>query len=482
MKSLLGALLFLVLSPVSFAQSPKKIAAEKYPSLLWEITGNGLRKPSYLFGTMHVSNKMVFNLSDSFYLGIKNAQIVALETNPGTWQEDFSKYDLEGEGMRSNLGHYSGKGYGSTPQDYLSIRTLQLQPFEKGMEAALYSNPSTINSFLYRSNAEGAADFEEDTYLDLHIYQAGRKLGKKLCGVEDFHGSMKLVKEAYQDAAKEKKKNRGFDYDEDFSYARMEEAYRTGNLDLLDTINKVNSQSAAFDEKFLYKRNDIQAASIDSILKTGSTLFAGVGAAHLPGERGVIEILRRQGYKLRPIKMKERDSNHKESIERTRVPVQFFQQAAEDGTYRVMVPGRLYSFGRSSEGFEMKQYADMTNGSYYIVTRLTTNAAILGLSEIEVQRKLDSVLYENIPGKILQKKSILRNGYRGYDITNRTRRGDIQRYNIFITPFELLIFKMSGTGNYVRLGSEAEQFFSSIQLKEQKPEWKRWSPSYGGFE
>ena len=50
------------------------------------------------------------------------------------------------------------------------------------------------------------------------------------------------------------------------------------------------------------------------------------------------------------------------------------------------------------------------------------------------------------------------------NIINKTRRGDIQRYNIFETPFEIFIFKMSGNGNYVE-GDEAEKFFHSIELK-----------------
>lgn len=480
MKNLLCAcVLFLSFSCIA---QPGKSRAEKYPSLFWEITGKGLQKPSYLFGTMHVSNKMVFHLSDSFYLGIKNAQIVALETNPGTWQEDYSRYDIDVEGLRQNLNRYfTSQTNEATPQDFLTINTLKLTSFEKAMEAALYSNPSILNSFLYRSNSEMASDFEEDTYLDLHIFQTGRKLGKKVCGVENFDVSMQLVKEAYADAAKEKKKRRRGGYDDEFSYSRLEEAYRTGNLDLLDTINKVNSQSAAFDEKFLYKRNEIQAASIDSIIKTGVSLFVGVGAAHLPGERGVIELLRKAGYSLRPIRMKERDRYHKESIEKIRVPVQFTRQVAEDGFYSVLVPGKLYSFGKGVDGVEMKQFADMINGSYYMVTRIFTNAPLLGLSEAQVQKKLDSVMYENIPGKILVKKAIVKNGYRGYDLTNRTRRGDRQRYNIFVTPFEILLFKMSGNSDYVSLGTEADRFFGSIQLKETKQEWKAWSPSYGGF-
>jgi uncharacterized protein YbaP (TraB family) len=82
-KLFTAALYFLFLFSFVSAQQPK---TEKYPSLLWEITGNGLSKPSYLFGTMHVSNKMVFHLSDSFYHAIKSTDAVALELNPDLWQ------------------------------------------------------------------------------------------------------------------------------------------------------------------------------------------------------------------------------------------------------------------------------------------------------------------------------------------------------------------------------------------------------------
>jgi len=470
---------FLILTSVSFSQKTK-IPAKNYPSLLWEITGKGLNKPSYLFGTMHVSSKMVFHLSDSFYLGIRNAEVVALETDMGTWQDDFSRYDLEGNGY--NYDYNLRRGFDG-PGDYLTIGTLQFPPYEKLIEMSLYSSPAMINSFLYRTNSDKAVDFEEDTYLDMHIYQAGKKWGKKVCGVENFDRSMELMKEAYVDASKEKvKKERSFDYDGDFSYSKLEDAYRTGNLDLLDTINKVNSTSAAFDEKFLYKRNEIQANSIDSIIKTGQSLFVGVGAAHLPGQRGVIELLRRQGYTLRPIKIAERDSRHKNELEKIRVPVQFSKQTSPDGFVSVDMPGKLYDFNTAYGIVDQEQFADMSNGAYYMLTRINTNSILWGHSEEMVLDKIDSVIYENIPGKILNKQPITRNGYKGFEVTNRTRRGDFQRYNIFVTPFEVILFKMSGNEDYVKDGTEANQFFNSIQFNNYKTEWKKWSPSFGGFE
>src|SRR6218665_439753 len=478
-----AVLLLLCIPAVLFAQS--KMKTRNYPSLLWEISGNGMRKPSYLFGTMHVSSKLAFHLADSFYIGIRNADVVALETNPESWQEDMSKYDL---GDRNEYGRYRMNYSGDQgPDDYLHMSTLRFYKYDSKIERALYSNPSTINNLLYRSYGNASSDFEEDTYLDMYIYQCGKKWGKKVAGVEKYGESMKLMEEAYRDAARDKnKKDRSYDREEGYSSGKLQEAYRTGNLDWLDSINRYNSFSEAFDEKFLYRRNEIQAGSIDSILRSGKSLFVGVGAAHLPGSRGVIEILRKAGYRLRPVKMGARDSQHKNQVEKLRVPVVFSTQTADDGFFKVDIPGKFYKFGEEPN-MDQRQYADMANGSYYMVSRIMTNAWMWGHSTDRVRKIVDSLLYENVPGKIIRKTAIIRNGYHGIDLVNKTRRGDIQRYNIFTTPFEVIIFKMSGTGEYVTLGEEAQRFFNSIQLKEYRTgeaaisNWKKYSPPYGGF-
>jgi uncharacterized protein YbaP (TraB family) len=355
-------ILLTLLPYLLLAQPPVK--KKKYPSLLWEISGNGLKKSSYLFGTMHVSSKMAFHLADSFYIGLRNADMVALETNPESWQEDMSKYDLENKDVDNYDFGYRYNGYLSSPDDYLSISTLRFYRYDKKIERSLYSNPSTINNLLYRSYGNESSDFEEDTYLDMYIYQCGKKWGKKVAGVEKYGESMKLMAEAYRDAAKDRnRKERSFDSEDGYSAGNLQEAYRTGNLDWLDSINRYNSFSSAFDEKFLYRRNEIQASSIDSILKTHQSLFVGVGAAHLPGQRGVIEMLRDKGYTVRPVKMGERDSQHKNLVEKIRVPVVFNTQSVAEGMYKVDIPGKFYKFGDEAS-LEQWQYADMAKGSY----------------------------------------------------------------------------------------------------------------------
>ncbi len=189
---MMRTLVFLITCLSFFStEAQLKISNKKYPSLLWEITGNGMKKPSYLIGTMHVSSKLAFNLPDSFYIAVKNAQVVALETSPETWQEDMSKYDLGESGYGSSGSAYTS--YLSIPNDFLSIKTLKFYKYDTKIERSLYSNPSTINSLLYRTYGNESSDFEEDTYLDMYIFQCGKKWGKKVTGVEDYGQSMKLM-------------------------------------------------------------------------------------------------------------------------------------------------------------------------------------------------------------------------------------------------------------------------------------------------
>ncbi len=450
----------------------QKNIVNKYPSLFWEITGNGLKKPSYLFGTMHVSNKMVFNLSDSFYLAIKSIDAVALELNPDIWQGKMVRL----EETKENYANYI-KPAG---EDLLTESSFRLKKYEEELKAALSTEPMVVNSLLYRTY-KAKEDFEEDTFLDLYIFQTGKKLGKRSAGVEDFNETEKIVLQAYADMATEKKK-KVVDTDGesmgDIS-KKIQDAYRRGDLDLMDSLDIMTEKSAAFREKFLYLRNEVQANSIDTILKK-SNLFVGVGAAHLPGQRGIIELLRKKGYLLRPIKMTDRDTEKKEETDKLKVPVTFTTRVAADSFYSVDMPGPLFKMSEDMQQLDRRQFSDMSNGSYYLVTRVKTHAAFLGQDESIVINKIDSLLYENIPGKIVKKTMITRDGYKGFDITNRTRRGDLQRYNIFIMPFEVLIFKMAGKENYVD-GSEANQFFSSVHLKHITTERAEFTPVQGGF-
>src|SRR4051812_44122126 len=378
---------------------------KKYPSLLWEISGNGLKKPSYLFGTMHVSDKLAFHLGDSFYTAIKSADVVALETNPESWQDDYSQSVFFRGGSNRRGGASLANLYAANrwewPSDHMRIISFAIDRYEEAIKAALAVEPSMINGMLYRTYGQRSEDFEEDTFLDMYIFQTGKKLGKRVSGVENFQESERLVMEAYKAMLRDQnKKRRSYDYEGMMTNPKkVEDAYRKGDLDLLDSLESMTVFSDAFQEKFLYKRNEIQANSIDSIIQKMS-LFVGVGAAHLPGKRGVIELLRQKGYTMRPVRMDDRNSLQKETVDRIRINAPFTTQTGDDGFYTVSIPGRKFYRFTDWNGMDVVQYADLVNGAYYMVNRIKTNSLSWGHGSEQVLKKTDSLLYKNIPGKI----------------------------------------------------------------------------------
>ena len=451
-----------------------KTPAKKYPSILWEITGKGAQKPSYLFGTMHVSNKMVFNLGDSFYHAIESAERVGLELDPGYWQEHFSK---KGDGeMGSVYSMFSGMDPGNENRS-LTKYIFSIDAQEKRIERTMAMEPTMINSLLYRKS-EYNQDQEEDTYLDMYLYQICNKLNKQIVGLEIIDTSERLMKEATL-AMRDEKRTTSYDENGYASISKIEDAYKKGDLDLLDSLERIQMPSKKYRAIFLDYRNEIQARGIDSVIKLRKTIFAGVGCAHLPGENGVIEILRKMGYKLRPVKMNERNSTEKDRIDKIRFPVKFATQYSADSVVKADIPGKWYRFEKSGN---VLQYADLANGSYYMLGRVPTEALFQGLSTADVLRKVDSMLYENIPGKIISKTAIEKDGYKGFDITNRTRRGDAQHYQIIVTPFEVIMAKMSGSMDYVLEGTEAASFFKSVSIKKlEQTEPLRFTPAWGAF-
>ncbi|MEZ4966134.1 MAG: TraB/GumN family protein [Saprospiraceae bacterium] len=460
---------------------PAQNKSEKLTGLLWEISGNGITKPGYLYGTMHVSEKLVFNLSDSFFTALKYVDMVALETDHDAWQEftdDLSGDDDDVLSLRNPYAYYSGRNYN---QNLYNESFNFESPDNDLLGAMLSSKPMMTNEFLYRSNMY-RQEYEEDTYLDLFIFQAGKKLGKEVIGLETLEGSYEAAMRAQIPDDDDKKANnyyRGGYFDP----SKMEEAYRNQDLSLLDSLNKLSSPGKNFQRWMLDERNIIMANRIDSILQSGTSLFSAVGAAHLPGETGVIWLLREKGYQVRAVKFTANNGNQdKESIEKMRFPVHFDKQWSKDSLWSADAPGRFYPTA-SYKGFEQHLCADMNNGAFYAVYRLKTFGWWTGQSPEYVAERLDSILYEKIPGKI-QDRTRLETPFPGHQVTTRTRRGDVQRYKIYVTPFEVIMFTTGGNGDYA-LGEEADRFMNSIQfletVKTAEHQPTVLQPEHGGF-
>ncbi|TNE80551.1 MAG: TraB/GumN family protein [Bacteroidetes bacterium] len=448
----------------------------KYQGLLWEISGNGLQKPSYLYGTMHVSRKLAFHLGDSFFLALQNSEVVGLETTPDTWLDDMIRYDQFYSVLSlAKDDYYSGYGrYNSfTPDKTYSVELSDI----KEVNDMLRRDPRLINSFMFRKSSS-SDNFEEETYLDLYIFRVGKKLGKKVIPVEDFAESEALVEIAqdreYGDKDDVIEGYEDIEIESRYKFFEMfEDAYRRGDLDMLDSLNKMSNPSKKYNKYMLWIRNANMVRTMDTIMPNQS-MFVGVGAAHLPGKEGVIELLRKKGYTVRPVSYTGRSEKLKDKIDKIEIDIPFSSFTSSDGMISLEVPGKMTEFPYQN-GDKQSIATDMVNGHYYIVSRMEHHASWFGMSDDFVLKRVDSLLFENIPGKILKKKEISLDGYKGLDIENKTKRGDYQRYQIFVTPNEVVVVKLAGSGEYAK-SKKADRFFKSIRLKKKEEGWKSFTP------
>lgn len=436
---------------------------DKYQSLLWEIKSPDLEEPSYLYGTMHVSSKLAFHLTDDFFENLEKVDIVALESDPTQWLSETEQ--LDDQPMLNTRRFY---------------RQFQHKVLDKyGLAEQLATDHTMINSLLYRSNS-AMQDFQEDTYLDMFIFQAGSRFNKPILGLEDFKESRDLVTKAYskevvkaspplwlQDLLKEK------NYD-----IILSDSYRNNDLDMIDSLN-FGFNTEHYLEHMLYKRNDNMVEVYDSVIQSGKTIFAGVGAAHLPGPKGMIEAFRKKGYEVTPVfgKWTEKGKKAKANIEAKRVKRAFRPFKSSDGFIEFHSPAKVHEV--SFYGKTMYLAPDLTNGSYVAVSRMKLNHFANIKTEDELAFKdIDKILIEYIPGEIKSKTEIERNGIPGLNILSQTKRGDYHRYNIFKTPLEFIVIKMIGKNGDVNTYSD--ELFDSIVFNYKNKE-TTVEPLQGGF-
>lgn len=263
--------------------------AGKYQSLLWEISGNGLEQASYLYGTIHIQDQRVFELRKETKEALKSAKICALELNfdsinPMALMQHM--YMENGMTLQQLL----------TPEDYKLVAAYVRDSAGMPLMFLERVHPIMLMSVLQTK------DFKQDqeNALDLYIGKEAKKQGACVVGLEKMEEQIAVFKsvpakkqgEMLVEFVKEGSKIDGMSMED------MLEAYVNEDLDrLMEMTESVgeDSESKVFEEAFLVDRNKIMVERSIPLMQENTTFIA-VGAAHLPGEDGIIELLRKEGY------------------------------------------------------------------------------------------------------------------------------------------------------------------------------------------
>lgn len=446
-------LLFVLLAFSLFGQE------KKYQSLLWEVSGNGLAKKSYIYGTMHLSDKVTYHLSDAFFKHLMEADMVANESNPETWKELDEMINIQ-----ENYGKFYSSFY-------------RFPVNKNNLKEIFNFNSFALNNLLYRTN-DYRKEYQEETYLDMFIHQTAKKYNKQTPSLEDVKVAYALVAKTqveYEAPDEEKIQKLNKLLKNKSMEDAMTDYYREKNLDDLDALYSL-ILPRNYLEALLIERNRIFVKSMDSLMKKGS-LFAAMGAAHIPGDEGVVNMLRLKGYTVKPITSNYTDvgKNVKKKIDNLFIKPTLKIHTSDDGMIKLPMKDLVLN---QNDGFNSP---DLTNGGYINVKRTNLFDFLQKDKNKFNHKQLDSLFFENIPGNIEDKKWVeVSKNLKYYDIKNTTKSNNTQRHRFYITPLEIITISMTGNGNYSK--NFNEEVFNGIQIKDVFDKWDVFQNEKNSFE
>lgn len=283
---LLGLVL---LSQLSFTQE----ITEK--ALLWEISGKGLEKPSYLFGTIHIACKGEVNITPEIDRAFNATEKLMLEID----MDDPT-------GMMKLMGILMSADGVTVEQKLGEERAAKVNSFLKDkMGTSLDAvNGMSLQALLIQMTLAGL-DCPNDPGYDIALLQKAMMLQKEVLGLESVDKQIEVLFSQTDEDAIQAMMHIVDHFDEVVKQTSdMVEAYKNSEVEKLYQITKEGFESegsmGSDIKEFLDDRNIAWIPVIENQIHQTPTFIA-CGAAHLAGGNGVINLLKKQGYTLKAI-------------------------------------------------------------------------------------------------------------------------------------------------------------------------------------
>lgn len=448
-------ILFIAIS--SSAQQPKPVY-----NLLWRISGKGLSKPSYLFGTMHVKDKRVFNFSDSVMLAIQKCNFFALEVHPDTMVQKLFN-TLQKQDTTHDLHKMLSE------KDYAALS----KKFEEknGYKMRDNINPLLAESLLKKSDNKPG---DKESFIDAFLYGIARTMDKTIYGLENTSQQFdKLIGSPDEIKARLLGLLETGAGEEDSE--EMIRIYSTGNL---ENITNYITEDALADSE-LVARNKVMVNSIINNMNKGS-LFSAVGVAHLPGDEGIISQLRKAGYTLTPVTATFTGLANKYHIDYDRM--KWVIHTDYEMGYSLEFPSAPIQTNVYAN-LSTWIYPDIANENFYGVYVLPKGTKTDPANREKVISKLLQNFTNNKTDRILSKKNTMVNGLPCTDVVMKTRNG-YQRSALFVNNNILYYIYM---GNHLKSiqSAYANRFFNSFKsfkpVEKTEREWITFNNDTAAF-
>ena len=270
-------------------------AQKKNPNntLLWEISGKELNKPSYLFGTYHFADKGFVDTMDVVNQKLAAADVIvgevimdqsmALKLMPFMMMKNNTLAQLLNEKEYQLVNAYLKKLGNYNIKMFNTFTPMALQTFIIQITA-----PKTFTA--------------TNPAIDQYFQDYGKEKKKALVGLETiedqgkalFSSSLQRQKDMLIKYVKQEKKNKK-------AAEKLYKDYINQNLTATEkTFAKLDDFTPEEADRLLKNRNDKWLEKLPTLMQNKS-LFIAVGAGHLVGKDGLINGLKTMGYIVKPV-------------------------------------------------------------------------------------------------------------------------------------------------------------------------------------
>jgi uncharacterized protein YbaP (TraB family) len=322
--------------------------------LLWRISARDGGRPSYLWGTIHIKDRRVFHFTDSLYGAISATDGYAMEIDPDSAVAMVMKFFTEPDTS-------------SLVSESLSADDFRkLSPWlEKNlkMPAGKVTRKRLYSFLMNRSQPRNRKDDMPEA-MDIYLGSIARSMGKVVTGIEDvtdqFNPAIELREPIDIPAILNSKDN---------VPQEVEKLVRIYLAQDLRSIMTYTSSLDSLSNGSLLRRNHKMVRRIDSLMQHRPTLFT-VGAAHLPGMEGVIQLLRQRGFDVQAVSGGKRIPPDSFTFKRDNS--HWKTNTALSGNFTVEMPGEAALMNEG--GIKMQVFADIHTDNGYFISSFPVSA------------------------------------------------------------------------------------------------------------
>lgn len=273
--------------------------------LLWKVSGNGLARPSYIMGTYHFAPSSMMEKIPGMNQALEGCDVVVGEIDNEEMASNEAQMSMA-QAMMAPADSTLDKLF--TPEEYAIIEKVFNKYFSNmGVKLSQMNmlKPGAISLQMQAMQAlKYFPNFDATDLIDMAVQTRANEMGRPSIGLETvqeqtdllFNAPLTEQAEGLLEACKK---------DDLFvvQSSALVEAYMAQDLSKIEEVitnPELGGDDSEAMDAFIYDRNRNWFPKLIAMMPERACLVC-VGAGHLPGDQGLLQLLRNEGYTVEPM-------------------------------------------------------------------------------------------------------------------------------------------------------------------------------------